>query len=294
MTFKTIFLLVFASVLTLNINAQSQETPLNIVTWNLYMRPRAVFHDGQVKRAPIIAEELKKHDYDVIVFQEAFDNKARKKLWKGLKDAYPYNSGKPKHKHFYKVSTGVFIVSKLPLTVIKDIYYSDCGGSDCFAVKGAVLVSLEKNKHKVQIIGTHLQAANGKKKTGAEIRKTQYMEVKEQLLTPYMEAGVPQFFVGDMNTKKEKSKEAYQQLLSDLQMEDGEVTGDFSYSSGGSRNDFKSDEAQPHLIDYILCKKNGAKLYVKQRAVKIFQNNWSKKHKDLSDHYAVEATVILQ
>lgn len=287
-------LLAICVVFAPNVSAQTNETPLNIVTWNLYMRPRAVFHDGQVKRAPIIAEELKKHDYDVIVFQEAFDKKARNKLWKTLKDTYPYQSGKPKRKRFYKVSTGVFIVSKLPLTVVKDIFYSDCGGSDCFAVKGAVLVSLEKNKHKVQIIGTHLQAANGKKKSGTEIRKTQYMEVKEQLLIPYAEAGVPQFFVGDMNTKKEKSKEAYQQLLSDMQMEDGDITGDFPYSSGGSRNDFKSDEAQPHLIDYVLCKKNGAKLEVKQRTVKIFQRNWSKKHKDLSDHFAVEANVVLE
>ena len=277
-----------------SLNAQSVEgTPLNILTWNLYMRPRAVFHDGQVKRAPEIVKQLIDKDYDVIVFQEAFDNKARNLLWKGLKEKYPYQSGSPKHKYFFKVSTGVFIVSKLPLKVIDDIYFSECGGSDCFAVKGAVLVSLVKNNHKVQIIGTHLQAANGKKKTGREIRESQYREIKQQLMDPYKEPGIPQFFVGDMNTKQD-NKEAYEHLLSTMEVEDGALSGENQYSSGGNINDFKDHDAKPHLIDYILCKKNGAKVHFAQRCVKIFKCDWSKEHKDLSDHYAVQANIILQ
>lgn len=281
-----------------SINAQSAAvpvdgTPLNILTWNLYMRPRIGFRDGQVKRAPEIVKQLIDKDYDIIVFQEAFDNKARKRLWKGLKEKYPYQSGAPKHKYFYKVSTGIFIVSKLPLTVVDHIYFSECGGSDCFAVKGAVLVSCIKNNHKVQVIGTHLQAANGKKKTGREIRESQYLEIKQKLLLPYSEHGVPQFFVGDLNTKKD-NKEAYEHLLKTMEMEDGEITGENQYSSGGNINDFKDADAKPHLIDYVLCKRNGAKVSVVQRTVKIFKSDWSVKHKDLSDHFAVLANIILQ
>lgn len=278
------------------IQAQSpsqESTPLNILTWNLYMRPRIAFHDQQVKRAPEIVKQLIDQDYDVIVFQEAFDNKARRLIWKGLKEKYPYQSGAPKHKYFFKVSTGVFIISKFPLKVIDDIYFSECGGSDCFAVKGAVMVSLVKNNHKVQIIGTHLQAAKGKKKTGTEIRKIQYEEIKNKLLIPYAEAGVPQFFAGDLNTKKHNT-EAYEQLLKDMEMEDGEITGEHLFSSGGSQNDYRDADDKASVIDYILVKKNGAKVHFVKRSVKIFRSDWSKEHKDLSDHYAVLANIILQ
>jgi endonuclease/exonuclease/phosphatase family metal-dependent hydrolase len=269
-----------------------EGTPLNILSWNLYMRPRIAFHDGQVKRAHAIVEQLKNQDYDVIVFQEAFDNKARNIVWNGLKDKYPYETGAPKHKHFYKVSTGVFIISKLPLNILDHIYFSECGGSDCFAVKGAVLISVTKNNHEAQIIGTHLQAANGKKKTGTQIRKIQYDEIKNKLLLPYAKTGVPQFFVGDLNTQKD-NKEAYGQLLTDMEMEDGNLTGECQYTSGAD-NDFRDLNDKSHIIDYVLCKKNGAKVNFAQRCVKIFKSNWSQDHKDLSDHYAVLANIILQ
>jgi endonuclease/exonuclease/phosphatase family metal-dependent hydrolase len=266
---------------------------LKILTWNLYMRPRLAFHNGQIKRAAAIVEQLKDQNVDVIVFQETFDNKARNIIWQGLKGNFPYQSGDPRHKHFYKVSTGIFIISKLPLEVIDNIYFSVCGGSDCFAVKGAVLVDVIKNNHKVQIIGTHLQAADGKKMTGEKIRQIQYEEIKNQLMIPHAEVGVPQFFVGDLNTDKE-DKIVYEQLLTAMDVQDGEITGDDQFSSGGGKNDLRSANDKPHLIDYILCRSNGCKVSFTQRCVKIFQQHWSKDNKDLSDHYAVFAEIALK
>src|SRR5438552_435742 len=133
------------STLAQTIQVPTDNSKLSILTWNLYMRPRVVFKNGQIQRAHAIVEQLKDQNYDVIVFQETFDNKARNIIWKGLKEKFPYQSGAPKKKHFYKISTGVFIISKLPLNGMDDIYFSTCGGSDCFAVKGAVLVTLTKN-----------------------------------------------------------------------------------------------------------------------------------------------------
>ncbi len=126
LTVLTILFSVFSTSIQAQSNNESSDTKLKILTWNLYMRPRAVFHNGQVKRAPAIVNELKDKDYDIIVFQETFDNKARNIIWKGLKEKYPYQSGSPKKKHFYKVSTGVFIISKLPLTDKTDIFFSTC------------------------------------------------------------------------------------------------------------------------------------------------------------------------
>lgn len=291
-TFYVLFFLLF--VCSFFANAQTDKvTAVNILSWNIYMRPRVAFHDGQVKRASEIVKELKDKNYDVIVFQEAFDNKARNIIWKGLKEKYPYQSGAPKHKYFFKVSTGVFIISKLPLEMLDHIYYSECGGSDCFAVKGATLVNVTKNGKSFQIVGTHLQAASGKKKTATEIRKIQYDEINAKLLKPYKKQGVPQFLVGDLNTKK-SNEEAYNNLIKDLEMEDGEISGSKQYSSDGTTNDFKDADTEPKLIDYVLCKKNGAKLLFIKRTIEIFKSDWSKEHKDLSDHYAVLAEIVTE
>lgn len=275
-----------------SIQVPTDNSKLSILTWNLYMRPRMVFKNGQVERAHAIVEQLKDQNYDVIVFQETFDNKARNIIWNGLKEKFPYQSGDPKRKHFYRLSTGVFIISKLPLNVVDDIYFSTCGGSDCFAVKGAVLVDVVKNNHKVQIIGTHLQSADGRKVSGQKIREIQYEEIKNKLMIPHAEAGVPQFLVGDMNTAKD-DKMSYEKLLSTMGVEDGDVAGENQYSSGGGKDDLNGINDKPHMIDYILCRINGCKVNFTQRCVKIFQQYWGKNHKDLSDHYAVLAEIAL-
>ncbi len=279
--------------------AQTNDTTtdkdkLSILTWNVYMLPRLVFHTGQIKRAQAIVEQLKDQNYDIIVFQEAFDNKSRSILWNGLKGNFPYQSGDPMHKHFYRVSTGIFIVSKLPLKVVDNIFFSECGGSDCYAVKGAVLVKVTKNNHTVQIIGTHLQSADGRKMSGQQIRHMQYEEIKTKLMIPNAEPGIPQFFVGDLNTAKDDTKN-YEQLLSSMDVEDGDIAGGNQFSAVGGKNDVDINvNDKPHLIDYILCRRNGCKINFTQRCVKIFQQYWSKDHKDLSDHYAVLAEVALK
>lgn len=300
---KYFFSLFFSAFLCLfslnNALAQVTEPPadndkLSILTWNVYMLPRLVFHTGQLERARAIVDQLKDQNYDIVVFQETFDNKSRKIIWNGLKEKFPYQSGDPKHKHFYKVSTGIFIISKLPLEVIDDIYFSVCGGTDCYAVKGAVLVKVTKNNHTVQIIGTHLQSADGKKMTGQQIRKIQYEEIKEKLMIPHSEPGVPQFFVGDLNTSKD-DKKSYDQLLATMEVEDGDITGGNQFSAVGGKNDLDiSPNDKPHLIDYILCRRNGGFVSFTQRCVKIFQERWSKDHNDLSDHYAVLAEIELK
>lgn len=61
------------------------DEELKILTWNIFMRPRFIFKDGQVERAKAIVEQLKDKTYDVIVFQEAIDRKARRIIWDGLK-----------------------------------------------------------------------------------------------------------------------------------------------------------------------------------------------------------------
>jgi phospholipase C len=289
------FLLFLITTLFYNSPTQAQntstETSFNVLSWNIYMRPRVVMHDGQVKRAHAIVEALKNESYDVIVFEEAFDKKARRIIWNGLKANYSFSAGFPKRKRCFKLSTGVFIISKLPLKNIQHIFYNDCGSSDCLAIKGATLVSIVKNNREIQLVGTHLQAANGKKKTEEEIRELQYTQLNKEVLIRFQKNNVPQLLIGDLNINKKDAE--YVKMKSALQLEDGEITGNEQYTAS-SNNDLRAPSKPSKLIDYVLCKKNGANVLFTKRQVKVYTKQWHALHKDLSDHYAIEAEMIIR
>ena len=170
------------------------------------MLPHIVIHTGQTQRAKQIIESLKTEDVDVIVFQEAFDRRARKIIRRGLKKYFPYETGNPTKNVFYKTSSGVWVISKVPINVVKRIYFSNGKGMDKFACKGAILIEAKKNNFCFQIAATHLQSDL----TNCDVRKIrqqQYRKISKELLEPYAQKKVPQFVVGDMwNSKKKVDK----------------------------------------------------------------------------------------
>lgn len=62
---------------------------IKILSWNIYMLPGFLGH-GKKPRAEAIGQILASSDYDVIVFQEAFDGKARKIISRLLQPAFPF------------------------------------------------------------------------------------------------------------------------------------------------------------------------------------------------------------
>ena len=108
------------------------------------MLPHIAMHTGQVERAKEIVETLKNENVDVIVFEEAFDRNARKIIREGLKNYFPYESGNPAKNIFYKTNSGVWVLSKVPITIIKQIHFSNSKGCDKMACKGALLLNAKK------------------------------------------------------------------------------------------------------------------------------------------------------
>ncbi len=278
----------------LSVNEQNEfQEDLKILTWNIYMRPRYLFKDGQLDRAKAIVEQLKDKTYDVIVFQEAIDKKARKIIWDGLKEFFPFQS-EPGSGAFLKTNGGVWILSKHTIKKQKHIIFRGCVGTDCFCKKGATLVEVTKNDKDFQIIGTHLQAEVGNKKF-KEIRRNQYNEINDFLLKPNVENGVPQFVVGDLNTPDNVSEE-YKTMLADLESEDAERnSGEWEdqASWGAWNNDMfnECDDRKPEVLDYILFKSNGKTAARFKKSIRKFRQIWNGRNHDLSDHYAIEAVV---
>jgi endonuclease/exonuclease/phosphatase family metal-dependent hydrolase len=274
-------------------NDSSNTEELKILSWNVYMLPHLCVHTGQFKRAHEIVEALKNEDLDIIVFEEAFDNKARAIIWNGLKPYFPFQSGDPEKNVSWKISGGVWIISRIPINVIKRIYFNHAQGSDRMACKGAVLIEAEKNNSCFQLIGTHLQS-DLEHHDVRETRKTQYKQIEDELLDKYRKKDIPQFVVGDFNTIEEDSA-SFNQMLNVMKVTECPVKGDRHYSFDYSNNDFIIGQPyKPQLIDYVLFRADGERKVAGQTSVKVFRKKWDDKHKDLSDHFAISAVISMK
>jgi endonuclease/exonuclease/phosphatase family metal-dependent hydrolase len=253
---------------------------LKILSWNIYMLPKIVVQRNKRIRAHAIVEELKKSDFDIIVFQEAFLPAAREIIKAGLGNLYPFQFGPANSEGFtLKTNSGVWIISKVPLKLLKTTQFKNCTGNDCWARKGAMLLEGVWGDKAFQILGTHLQADGFDK-----IREKQMDQIYNELLAENKKEGVPQIICGDMNTEREMN-EHYCKMLDCLDAQDGEISGIEKCSYDGVNNNIAQSFGikKKTNFDYILVRNNGSKMRSTNRSVSILK----KGKKFLSDHYGV-------
>lgn len=266
----------------------TEGAKLKVLSWNIYMLPPIVVRKGKEERAYAIVEELKKSDYDVIVFQEAFLAKARDIISQGLDSVYKYaygpaNSSKPN----IKTSSGVWVISKIPLRELGQIEFTDRVGIDKWARKGAMMLEGEFNGNTFQVLGTHLQSENQQ-----PVREKQMNQIYIELISKYKNDSVPQIICGDMNTENDM-KEHYCHMLNCLDAEDGAMTTSTTNIEVETYDGENNELAQfygakkKNSLDYILLRANGKKLNSVRRYVSVMKKG--KKH--LSDHYGVVCEV---
>jgi endonuclease/exonuclease/phosphatase family metal-dependent hydrolase len=258
-------------------NDTSDIAPLKILSWNIYLLPMYAFEtQAKYKRAHGIADELSKLKYDIIVFQEAFHSAARGVIARHLHDKYPYQYGPCNdYKTSIRFSSGVWIISRIPLKNRHEIRYKRCKGTDALARKGAMLLEGCWHGQPFQIVGTHLQAD-----TPYDLRQKQLIQLKNQLLIPCEKEGVPQFICGDMNTCY-KNCDEYKDMLTILEAEDEAFPdGNIGTSSSGE------------VIDYVLVSNHNPSILKIARNIMTITHQWSTQKNWLSDHRAVEATIF--
>lgn len=266
----------------------NKNRDLKILSWNIYMLPPIAPIAGRVERAYAIVDTLKQAGFDIIVFQEAFNHNAVKVIRDSLSAIYPFMYGpfNPR-KNPFQISSGVWVISKIPLELKGTIEYKIAKETDRVARKGAALLEGTWNDKKFQIIGTHLQAQNH-----PDIRRLQIRHIYDSLITKFKIEGVPQIICGDMNTEIEMAKN-YKDMLRGLDAEDGDISGSQTMTYDGTNNElalsvWKKDKT---TIDYILLRRNGSHTNVINRHVGVFKRTWKKGHIDLSDHYAMACDV---
>ena len=153
---------------------------LNILQYNIFCRPRALFKDGQVARArdiPKVISEQINSNVDVITFCEAFDDVARRNLISELnRVGFRYVTNvvgeygidetvrqELMNKRMCFENGGVMIVSRHPILKSESRVFTDfeISGTDALAAKGMVYVKINVDgKLPVHVFAAHFQAWN--------------------------------------------------------------------------------------------------------------------------------------
>ena len=168
---------------------------MKLLSFNVYMLPTLLKKSMQAQRSYIIPRQLSESDYDVMIFQEAFIKSFRDSMKSVLKPIYPYSYYMESNHPLVPFGSGNFVMSRYPFKVISEVYYKSCGGFDCFAAKGGLVIELTLPSGKViQLAATHLQADGDNSKD----RTNQLMQLK-RALEKHARAGVPQILAGDLN-----------------------------------------------------------------------------------------------
>lgn len=261
-------------------------SPLRILSWNIFMLPKVAHLKGKRTRAFHIADQLKTSDYQVLVFQEAFMRDARAIIRRCLGTTFPYEYGPANNQGGLKTSSGIWVLSKIPLRMVEEIRFCKCYGlADCMARKGALMLEGEFEGQVFQLVGTHLQAA-GPHST----RQAQYRDMRD-LLDRHRREGIPQIVCGDMNTAKNRAED-YHDMLSSLDVEDGPLDIQVEGPRDILPNDLRrwgNDGFE--VIDYVFYRHNSKQAQKITRVLRSIRQSWSKQHQDLSDHFAVDFAV---
>ncbi len=264
------------------------QARLKILSWNIGMLPIPGNYREKEDRAQAIGKALLKCDYDIIVFEEAFTYRSRFILSHALHECYPYAYGPVNGLKFStRFNSGIWIISKEPLVIEKEIEFTHTAGFDAFARKGAVLLEGQFQGTTFQLIATHLQDDNYPQ----AIREFQFKDIYQKLIVPYSDVNTPQIICGDFNTD-EKNTDHYTGMLIHLNAEDGEITGKTKITFDDELNDvFKSNHPDPRRIDYVLTR-NSHLIKQISRRVAVLKSKWGKGQEYLSDHHGIEADIL--
>jgi len=253
------------------------------------MLPYVRFWNNNRTRAKAIASELTNSDYHIIVFQEAFSSTCRHIISKALSEQFPYQYG-PANRTLlpFRTNSGLWVISKIPLTKTQEIRFSGKKGFDAIARKGAVLFKGQFNNFQFQLIATHLQSANS-----PLVREYQCREIKEHLLNAYFKKDIPQLICGDFNIDMSDHRH-YQQMLQTLDAQNGELSDTLTVTYDEINNNLAwTENGRQRVLDYILVRNEFLVDKIKRNVRKFF-SRIGNKSSFLSDHYAMEVNVIFK
>jgi len=256
------------------------------------------------QRAELIGNLIAQGDYDVVVFQEAFDNGARDKLREAVARGGFRHSSKVVGKDSFSGSDGgIFIMSKWPFLDGGEIVYVNGFGDDKRAQKGVLWALIEKEGFLFNVFGTHTQSGDH-----APRRTGQFLEFRKMLdkIGLYW---IPALLAGDFNVDYANAPER-ENMLRTLQAAMPENRSRHTPTSDPG-NELKGDQDQPTTLDYVLYANDPQPSPIRPRPrssaletirfrtpYDVYTHPRMRERKitlnDLSDHYAVLGTFTFE
>ena len=277
-------------LLSIGLKAQAQnnqlaKNELKVLSWNIQMLPNALavfskaLQKKQAFRARQIVNYLDSMDFDVIAFQELFDQDIKKFMIRRLRHKYPYIQ-KTKTKVGKLTSNGLMLFSNIPMKYLDHNVYVHAALEDKWAAKGAVLVELNWKGQNIQICNTHLQAWDSPKAIMA--RNEQLKEVRA-LIEKNQDDSLAMLILGDLNTPRQDTVN-FKQMLARLMVQDIPLNEHrpFTYDPQNSWN-----EGEPIQLDYIFFDKKRAAIQASAPRLIRPLSQYKGVPMDLADHYGI-------
>jgi len=283
----------------------SVKVDLNVLTYNIYMKPTSISRTWQAQRGDLLPAYL--HNYEVIIFNEAFDDDIRAKLISALTPVYPHRTTILGSDRVLDQDGGVIIVSKWPIIDEKErlfrLYGNPCTGFDCNADKGVKYAKVCKEGYPFHIFGTHTNAKQDSQSFFARYKQFQILrQFVDDMKIPSDE---PVIIGGDMNVPKvfPSLSTEYQYMLDALGAKDPSGDGPpfldqraypdrpyctYCYGFNALAED---EEDGQTILDYVLYSvrhkaPSKATIWFQQpRTTEPWMFNLGKFYSDLSDHF---------
>jgi len=216
---------------------------LNVMCWNVFLRARNLFQDGQLLRASYIGrlfrEQAEFASADVVVLCEVFDHECAVLLCRAMTLAgYTHQTrvlGQEEHRSHHILQTmlrqqrllvmngGVVVYSRHPILSAHYAFFqgSDIDALDACAMKGFVYVRVRPAASRVvvNVVGTHLQATRTHE--GDRMRQKQMHRIHQFLRQQLIPCNEPIIVAGDLNQDSESEGQTaatFATLLASVQL----------------------------------------------------------------------------
>ncbi len=262
---------------------------LSILAYNCFLLPYPI-DSGQRIRAGLIAGQIAP-DFDVLVLCELFDLGLREQVLEGLRRSYPHVTAVLGHEGRMFNNGGVTIASRWPIIAEDRRFFGErhCTGLDCFAEKGVVRATLDRQGQRFHVFGTHTQAGN--QPAARRVRRAQLAIIRDLVDGSRIPADEPVVLAGDFNVDSLGHQDEYLQMQQLLAADAAVPRGSAgSYDPVGNPLAKGTEE---ELLDHVLwCRGHRCPEEARAKVQKIrTEEPWRDGMRDLSDHHALAAKL---
>ncbi|MBM4357730.1 MAG: sphingomyelin phosphodiesterase [Deltaproteobacteria bacterium] len=172
-----------------------------LAAFNVFLRFRPFFVDGQLPRAERVARWLVDQPFDAVALSEVFDEPSRRLLLARLGTAYPYRTRVVglEQGGLLRGNGGVMLVARWPIEVEEQrVFEPRSPLEERFVNKGVVYARIRKGGHSIHVFAAHAYA----RFRPEQVRRRQFELIRDFMRARAIPPDEPVLFAGDLNVHR--------------------------------------------------------------------------------------------